>query len=51
VRASLLMMLAQTPASPQQQQAWLSEARQELDQALASNPHLAGEWSLPLAAR
>ncbi|MBN1210107.1 MAG: protein kinase [Myxococcaceae bacterium] len=51
VRASLLELLAKTPAPLPQQQAWLSEAQQELAQALASNPHLAAEWSPSLAAR
>ncbi|MCY1073817.1 hypothetical protein [Archangium lansingense] len=36
--AGLLLMLAETPASPQQQRDWRREAREELTQALASNP-------------
>ncbi len=51
VRAHLLELLAKTPAPLPQQQAWLGEARRELTEALASNPHLAAEWDAPLAAR
>jgi hypothetical protein len=50
VRASLLLALSETPVGPPQQQAWRSEARKELDQALASNPNLVGEWGQLLAS-
>nr|WP_211194214.1 serine/threonine-protein kinase [Pyxidicoccus fallax] len=44
LRASVLLALAETQTDIGQQQAWRSEARKELEQALASNPHLAPEW-------
>jgi tetratricopeptide (TPR) repeat protein len=44
VRAALLGSLAESPAPPEQRQAWRSEAREELNRALASNPNLAAEW-------
>ncbi len=48
--ASLRMMLAESSAGPQQQD-WRREAREELAQALASNPHLNGEWGEHLVPR
>jgi hypothetical protein len=44
----LLLMLTETPASLPQQDSQ-REAREELAQALASNPHLAREWGRFLA--
>jgi predicted Ser/Thr protein kinase len=43
-RARLLLTLARTPASAQERAAWESEAREELNQALALNPNLTPEW-------
>ncbi|KFE71136.1 serine/threonine-protein kinase [Hyalangium minutum] len=51
VRARLLLALAETSVEPPQQQAWKSEARKELEQALASNPHLVSEWGQSLVSR
>ncbi|HEX8537113.1 MAG TPA: serine/threonine protein kinase, partial [Cystobacter sp.] len=50
-RARLLLTLAQTPASVQEREAWRSEAREELNQALAHNPNLAAEWAPLLSSR
>nr|WP_225937477.1 serine/threonine-protein kinase [Myxococcus sp. RHSTA-1-4] len=44
LRASVLLALAETRAPTEQQRAWRSEARKDLEQALDSNPHLAPGW-------
>jgi hypothetical protein len=51
VRASILLAMAETSAPAEQQQAWASEGRMELEQALASNANLVPEWGAPLASR
>ncbi|MDY7228102.1 protein kinase domain-containing protein [Hyalangium rubrum] len=50
-RASILLMLADSPAPAAQQEAWRTEARSQLDQALARNPNLIPEWGALLASR
>ncbi|WNG61890.1 protein kinase [Archangium gephyra] len=49
VRASVLLAMA-GPAVTGQQQAWSHEAREELERALADNPHLEPEWRHRLTA-
>jgi tetratricopeptide (TPR) repeat protein/predicted Ser/Thr protein kinase len=44
LRASVLLALAETRAPAAQQQAWRGEARKDLEEALASHPHLAPGW-------
>jgi predicted Ser/Thr protein kinase len=51
VRASVLLTMAETTALAAQRQAWASEGRRELEQALASNANLVPEWGTPLASR
>jgi eukaryotic-like serine/threonine-protein kinase len=51
VRAGLLLALPETPAESPQWKARKSEARKELDQALANNPNLVGEWGHVVASR
>ncbi|MFL5353508.1 protein kinase domain-containing protein [Archangium sp.] len=44
VRASVLLALAATAAPAGQQRAWREQAREDLEQALAHNPHLEPAW-------
>ena len=51
-RARLLLALAETPtASPAERDAWRNEARKDLAQALAHNPHLSVEYGPLLSSR
>ncbi|MBZ4413811.1 protein kinase [Myxococcus sp. MISCRS1] len=49
LRAGLLWALAEGTAVPEQRQAWTARAREDAEQALASNPHLASTWKARLA--
>ncbi|ATB43721.1 hypothetical protein CYFUS_009201 [Cystobacter fuscus] len=51
VRAHLMLTLAKRLDSPQEREARGSEARKELDLALALNPNLSPEWAPPRGAR
>jgi serine/threonine-protein kinase len=44
LRASLLLLRAEQPSQPEEQQLWLRQAQEELTQALEANPHLQREW-------
>ncbi|WP_163999972.1 serine/threonine-protein kinase [Pyxidicoccus caerfyrddinensis] len=44
LRASVLLALARTSAPAEQRQAWSDEAREDLEGALAHNPHLVPAW-------
>ncbi|MBJ6759714.1 protein kinase [Myxococcaceae bacterium JPH2] len=50
LHASLMGARATRPASPAQQQAWRTQAREELARALVDNPNLAPVWKGRLAA-
>ncbi|WNG41020.1 protein kinase [Archangium violaceum] len=50
LRASILLALADTAAPAEQQRTWRNQAREDLKQALAHNPHLRPAWSHQLAA-
>ncbi|QRK10426.1 protein kinase [Archangium violaceum] len=50
LRASILLALADTAAPAEQRRTWRSQAREDLAQALAHNPHLGPMWRNQLAA-
>ncbi|MFP2908984.1 hypothetical protein ACLESD_28870 [Pyxidicoccus sp. 3LFB2] len=50
LRASVRLSLAETAASSEERQPWTDEAREELKEALASNPNLAPMWKDLLSA-
>ncbi|PTL83446.1 serine/threonine-protein kinase [Vitiosangium sp. GDMCC 1.1324] len=50
LRASVLQALADTNAPAEQRREWHNQAREDLEQALAHNPHLGPAWRNQLAA-
>ncbi|MCY1082822.1 protein kinase [Archangium sp. miwbw1] len=50
LHASVLLAMAGTAAGAEQQRAWRDQAREELEQALARNPHLGPAWRHRLTA-
>ncbi len=50
LRASVLLALAGTSAPPEQRRSWTAQAREDLERALAHNPHLGPAWRARLTA-